>query len=510
MAERPENVQLPQSDGDTADGAERRRRAPGPAVDDEAEAFRRLQQWMRRDQTSPRRLGRRRDYGSEEEDGAGEGRGSSGPPPSWDGSTPWEDYNIRARLWLATTKTKAKARGPLLLKSLSGTPFESFKHLAKDPNWLQSTTGAEELLDEMAKPEHFGEDQQEHMLTAMSRITFHMKRTKNENWRDYLSRWEVAMRKVAEHKIKLPEAYEGFLLINNLQLSDGETKALLNFTKGDITPPSVREWLRKSETRLSAQDLGSDKKVVSSVLWTEHDNKVDQHAELEEEVDEDLETMEPLLADLQDGDQFDETETLDESEAAGILSTMIQAKKKTTYTQALHRKKEKELSRGYGSKGRPPPRAWKGQISGRVTIEELKKKTRCKICDQVGHWHRECPNKKNPAAAATHEQHSLEALPATQEAFFIGHLEEDDQEIMAAERTTSSTEEVPGTSATELQAGGTEGPSGQFLNSESENDPMTRLGDGQIREAYRVHLPGCKLSADDLCFSESLVLLSLS
>ena len=397
-----------------------------------------------------------------------------------------------------------------MLKSLSGTPFESFKHLAKDPNWLQSTTGAEELLDEMAKPEHFGEDQQEHMLTAMSRITFHMKRTKNENWRDYLSRWEVAMRKVAEHKIKLPEAYEGFLLINNLQLSDGETKALLNFTKGDITPPSVREWLRKSETRLSAQDLGSDKKVVSSVLWTEHDNKVDQHAELEEEVDEDLETMEPLLADLQDGDQFDETETLDESEAAGILSTMIQAKKKTTYTQALHRKKEKELSRGYGSKGRPPPRAWKGQISGRVTIEELKKKTRCKICDQVGHWHRECPNKKNPAAAATHEQHSLEALPATQEAFFIGHLEEDDQEIMAAERTTSSTEEVPGTSATELQAGGTEGPSGQFLNSESENDPMTRLGDGQIREAYRVHLPGCKLSADDLCFSESLVLLSLS
>ena len=382
---------------------------------------------MRREQSSPRRLGRRRDAGSDEEDGGGgDGRGSSGPPPTWDGNTSWEDYNIRARLWLATTKTKARARGPLLLKSLSGTPFESFKYLATDTSWLQSQTNAEYLLDEMAKPEHFGEDQQEHLLTAMSRITFHMKRHKGESWRDYLSRWEVAMRKVAEHNIKLPPAYEGFLMIHNLQLSETETKALLQFTRGDITPQSVREYLRKSETKLSAQDLGSDRKQVKAVLWAEHDDKDNETmAEHDHGEDQELETMEAYLADLQEPTDLDESEILDEGEAAEILATMIQAKKKTSYTQAIQRKKEKELSRGYGTKGNAPPRAWQGQIKGKVTIEELKRRTRCKACDQVGHWHKdpECPKRKS-SSSSVNEQHLLEQLPSTNEAFFMGHLED--------------------------------------------------------------------------------------
>lgn len=29
----------------------------------------------------------------------------------WDGTTPWEDYHIRAKLWLATTKAKPRMRG---------------------------------------------------------------------------------------------------------------------------------------------------------------------------------------------------------------------------------------------------------------------------------------------------------------------------------------------------------------------------------------------------------------
>ena len=58
------------------------------------------------------------------------------PPPPWDGQTPFEDYHIKAQLWFATTKDKAKSRGPLLLKILTGAPFELYKHWAKDPAWL--------------------------------------------------------------------------------------------------------------------------------------------------------------------------------------------------------------------------------------------------------------------------------------------------------------------------------------------------------------------------------------
>ena len=57
-----------------------------------------------------------------------------------------------------------QVRGPLLLKALKGAPFESFKHLAKDAAWLESQTNAEELLQKMDTPDHFGEDREEHLF----------------------------------------------------------------------------------------------------------------------------------------------------------------------------------------------------------------------------------------------------------------------------------------------------------------------------------------------------------
>ena len=56
----------------------------------------------------------------------------------------------------------------------------------------------------MDKPERFGDDQQEHMLAAMSRITYHLRRQKTESWREYFAKWDNAIRKVQQHKIVLP------------------------------------------------------------------------------------------------------------------------------------------------------------------------------------------------------------------------------------------------------------------------------------------------------------------
>lgn len=137
----------------------------------EMASFRQFQRFLREQQAghpSPRRAARRTRDPEDDEDDGHEGRGQAGPPPSWDGSTPFEDYLIKARLRMATTKAKGRQRGPLLLKSLSGTPFESFKHYAKNQTWLADLRNAEILLDEMDKPEYYGDDKQEHMITALS------------------------------------------------------------------------------------------------------------------------------------------------------------------------------------------------------------------------------------------------------------------------------------------------------------------------------------------------------
>ena len=56
-------------------------------------------------------------------------------------------------LWVATTKTRPRARGPCLLKALRGPPFEAFKHLARDQSWLSSDTA--EDLQRMDTPEFY-------------------------------------------------------------------------------------------------------------------------------------------------------------------------------------------------------------------------------------------------------------------------------------------------------------------------------------------------------------------
>ena len=430
-------VAVPPSDGDeplAASDGEGSLHAGGTATSArEMAAFRRFQRYLQQEQEAPsprRQTRRRRDEDEEEEDG--EGRGQAGPPPSWDGQTAFEDYYIKAKLWLATTKARGKARGPLLLKSLSSTPFETFKHLAKDIGWLNDARGAERLLEEMNKPEFYGDDQQEHMLTALSRITYHMKRGKNESWREFFSRWDVALRRVHDHKISLPEEYEGFLMINGLQLTEMETKNMLNFTHGCIRPRSIKEWLRKNETKLSASELGADKKKTNTNYHTE----IEAHA-LEEEGepteqwnDPEIEELELYINDLLDPEENAEDDILEENEAAEILNTILQKKK--TYTQSLKSKKEKELSRGYwfskgGGKGKSFswPRGGQYRVSGNMTIEEIKRRTRCRNCQEIGHWKRECTNPPKPRQFDGKKTNEAHYLAETNEAIFVGLMESD-------------------------------------------------------------------------------------
>ena len=182
-----------------------------------------------------------------------------------------------------TTKSRPTARGPLLLKSLKGAPFESFKHLAKDEKWLASSTNAEELLQRDA-PEYSGDAREEHLLASLSRITFHLKRGKGEGWREYFAKWENALRKVREHRVELPEPYLGFLLIHGLRLSEQDIKAMLSFTRGGIKPAEIQAWLRKNETKLTIEQLGNDSKEKNGTATVFHTevNDVDPENDLDE------------------------------------------------------------------------------------------------------------------------------------------------------------------------------------------------------------------------------------
>ena len=402
------------------------------AMDDRAE-YEEFQRWLRfRDrrggwQDRRPQSTRRRDDDDDDDGGSGF-RTNAGPPPAWDGSEcPFEDYLIRARIWISTTKAQARTRGPLLLKSLSSTPFQDFKHLAKDPAWLANPDNAEMLLKKMDSPEFYGDDQDEHLLASLARVTYHLKRQKNETARQFLGRWEAAERKVQEHKVLLPSLYRGFLMINALGLSDQEIKTLLTFTHGSIEPKDIKVWLRKHETKLQAGQIGNDlgaKAKGATAIHAIDTEDPDRLAEGEE--NDEIGAMEAMLADLAEDDPATEDAgVFEEDEAAEILVMMIKEKRKT-YTQSAQIKKDKELGRGYRSGGvHPAYRDRPGPIrpgTYKLSIAELKQRTKCKRCGKIGHWHRECP--QPPPASGSKETHLLEIeIDSYDDAFFCNLLE---------------------------------------------------------------------------------------
>ena len=98
--------------------------------------------WWQTNASGGRAWRPRRDRDDDEEDEREPGdRGYSGPTPSWDGTT-FQDYITTAKLWLATTKTKPRSRGPMLLKNLTGTPSDDLKYLAKDRSGCRIPTVA--------------------------------------------------------------------------------------------------------------------------------------------------------------------------------------------------------------------------------------------------------------------------------------------------------------------------------------------------------------------------------
>jgi hypothetical protein len=332
--------------------------------------------WLKKRRNKRKGKGRGKGDGSSSSE---DGRSNVGPPTTWDGKNPsFEDYEIKARLWLATTKTKAKARGPQLLKALTGEPFDDFKHLIKDDDWMGHKKNGSFLIDMMATDEFYGEEQEEELIAALSRLTYHTKKKQSETQKGFFTRWDGVMRKVEKHKIKLPDVYVGFLLLNALSIDDQETKMILNYTRGSMATKEIKKAVRKINMKVDARKVGLDVKAqAAKTVFLAEKMTPDLHDDNDEDGEQEL-----LLAALQELDdeeppaEIDDDDIFEESEAKELLLAMAKDSGKRTFSQTLKAKKNKFLARGFGagrdgsssaSSGGPvKPGVYK------VSIEELK------------------------------------------------------------------------------------------------------------------------------------------
>ena len=87
----------------------------------------------------------------------------------------------------------------------------------------------------------------------------------------------------------------------------------------------MKEWLRKNETKLSAPELGADRKKSHGALHTETFEEADDSEE--QEVENEIEELEAYLVDFKKKPDEEADDILDENEAAEILATVLQQKR---------------------------------------------------------------------------------------------------------------------------------------------------------------------------------------
>ena len=326
-------------------------------------------------------------------------KGSIGPPPCYDGSREpgvFEEYRIRAKLWLFTTNIDARARGPRMLQALSGKAFESVKHLIDDQDWLDAQDNGDRLLELLSKPEYYGKEELESLYHAMYKLFFSELRKEDDDLPAFRSRFEQAVRKVKKHKVELPQEALGFLFLKQAKIGGESLERLITLTKGDLKFDSVVDGLRRLKMRLLDGDESHS--VKKRHLWvqeqvTDRDDDVQSsmHTSSECHEEDDMDLIEQALADL-DTEETAADEITEEG-AREILMTLIKQKinkpVNMSYRQVQQQKKEVRNSRGY----RPINVANQSGSGMRRDLQQLKAVTSCKSCGELGHWHKECPKK---------------------------------------------------------------------------------------------------------------------
>eukprot|EP00435_Cladocopium_sp_Y103_P058091 s251_g20.t1 len=277
-------------------------------------------------------------------------KGSIGPPPTYDGNREpgmFEEFRIRAKLWLFSTNIEARARGPRLMQALSGRAFESVRHLIDDSDWLDAPDNGEKLLELLSQPEYYGKEELESMYQSMHKLFFSDLRRDDDDLPAFRSRFEQAYRKVKKHKIELPPEALGFLFLKQAKIGSESFERIITMTNGDLKFDAVVDALRRLKMKLL--DGGGDEKenVKKRHLWTQE--VIDEEPNEGHADDDDLELIEQALADLDDDDSSKSHE-ITEDGAREILMTLIKQKVSKpvnmSYRQVQQQKREAHPTAG--------------------------------------------------------------------------------------------------------------------------------------------------------------------
>ena len=348
--------------------------------------------------------------------GAARKSGTNAPPPTYDGSKEpgvFEDYKIKAKLWLKTSNLDDSMKGARLLQGLSGRAFDQMKYLAEDETWLEAEDGGQQLIVLMNSDKHFGKLSNEDLAQELQKLLFDRMKDKEDDLASLRAKFDEQVRKLKKMKIEFPAQALGFLFLKkwsadlNGAAFDDLLQKVMTMANGSLELEDVSMAIRKLQFRMKGGTSGNTAAASTWLAEPPEDLESPFGDDAEYHLGEEQEILEAALQDLDDSAiaAVTEEEAITEEEAKEVLMSLIKSKyaenapvQSMQYKQVQQAKTNLRNARGFAEKGQGK----KGQ--GKKDIAYLKRITRCKGCNQVGHWHKDaiCPKRGGKGGQANY------------------------------------------------------------------------------------------------------------
>ena len=180
--------------------------------------------------------------------------GTNAPPPTYDGSKEpgvFDDYKIKAKLWLKTSNLDDNMKGARLLQGLSGRAFDQMKYLAEDESWLDSEDGGNQLILLMNSDKHFGKLSNEDLAQELQKLLFDRMKDKEDDLASLRAKFDQQVRKLKKMKIEFPSQALGFLFLKkwsadlNKDAFDDLLQKVMTMANGSLELEDISMAIRK-------------------------------------------------------------------------------------------------------------------------------------------------------------------------------------------------------------------------------------------------------------------------
>ena len=321
-------------------------------------------------------------------------QGREPAPPSWDGSEPSLQFAVfkkNVRLWEFESELEERKRGVRLLRSLTGVARAAADSLEFEE--ITSAKGVANILECLER--QFAPHLEVSLPRAFERAIYGNPRSHKESIQEYLIRSEQAFHLLEKEGVKLPEQAVGYVLFRQAALTESQELRFGAWAQGKYDRGTVVSCLRKLDK------VVLESKGKSSVAYLYEDEETNEEMQYHGDY---MENEAYVLGDAEATDdqyvylaEHDESQIYDESEVHMILATYQEVRKAIQSRQKGRQYYNNPKGKG---KGRGSP--WQDFVKDkkRIHIEQLKLRTRCAKCGNVGHWAKECRNAEDARGKA--------------------------------------------------------------------------------------------------------------